>query len=924
MDYFSSLAAKLKKRKDLNFDLIQEAYIFARDAHKGQKRASGEEYIIHPVAVAELVYNIGGDEESILAALLHDTVEDNDKISIKNIEQEFGTIVSSLVDGLTKIDHIVLKEKKDLDHKIETIRKWLTALHTDTRIAIIKLCDQLHNISTLSAFKNKEKQARIAQQTLDIYVKVAQWLSISELQIELEKFALPHILDAETNSFLFQKLHEYEIHAEGLVKVFKKQCKKKDIFFQAAPISLQKSYFSLQEGKSEKLVFAPHVYCIVSNVEDCYSALYFFHGKWRQKRGSFDDYINSPRMNGSQALNTRLILENSEEVEIHIMTKEMLEYSNKGIATFCFTKNSQRYNPAWIEKLKHLLVTSKKKSYEFWKRIQSDLLEGFILIHGPNDSIISLPQQSTHLDAAFAHLKDKAIFLDKIISQGKEVSFSSKIKEGVIVDFILGSEPTVNYSWFDCVDNILSISVIKKALREKNIAEKERLGRRLLQEEFNTQNLGLIDEIKEEKLLVLCHDLDINSVQDLFQKIGEVFIFPSEVSSRLLSKEQKIKNDESNENYTYHLKCKVERESLEVFYENISPYVQRVNLVPYQNKNNFTAHVVIYSSEEEKNTLIRKVRRAIGMKVLDTKAPKNIRFSVGILGILSLLWGGGLVLADYLVDEKNIEPLLFSTSRLWTVSVIMGLIFLFQSLNKKLKGLEKPLKMMHWSFFGAVISFMGIPIFTYLALDNATASEYVLFMLTHSVFVLLALMIEIKQFVSKKLLLPMILFLCTGYFFFLWNNPYFNSMGQLFVFLSVLSFAGYSYTSNYYIKNLGVKSRYPKFLSSISFFGACFSTLIYIIFVGQMPVISDLISVTLYSIFFSGIAYVLYYVFIHREGYTSYVGYSFFGFLGVTYVCQVVFLEIAINSYEILAFPFLTAAVLLSGKVQKTILEKNK
>jgi GTP diphosphokinase / guanosine-3',5'-bis(diphosphate) 3'-diphosphatase len=924
MDYFAPLATKLKKRKDLNFDLIQEAYVFAYDAHQGQKRASGEDYIMHPTAVAELIYDIGGDEESIIASLLHDTVEDNKNIALDHIRKKFGENVEQLVDGVTKIEKVFLKGTESLDHKIETIRKWLNALHTDVRIAVIKLCDQLHNLGTLHAFKNKEKQARIAQQTLDIYVKVSKWLSISKMQEKLEKLALPHVLDSKTSKYLFKKESEYKENTKKAIKIFEQSCENQNMSFKVGHIPLQKAYFSLQEGKPSKEVFAAHIYCIVPNIEKCYSALYFFHGTWRQKKGSFDDYINSPRMNGSRALNTRLIFEGGTEVEVHIMTEEMFNYSQKGVASFCFSKNVLPYNPPWIEKLKNLLETNKKKSYEFWKGIQSDLLEGFILVHGPNDKVISLPQQSTYLDAAFAYLKEKAISLEKITSQGKEVSFSSKVKEGVVVNFILGKGSLVNYNWLEFVDNILSISIIKDALRKKNITEKERLGRRLLQDEFDKKGLGLIDEIKEEKILILCQDLGINSTQDLFQKIGEVFIFPSEVSNHLLSENQKQESKKTEEEFQYYLRCKVERGKLDSFYGIIAHTVKKADLLPNKNENSFIVKVVIQSSNEEKNILIREIRRAIGMRVLDTNTPKKMWFSIGILGFLSILWGVGLVLADYLVDVKNIEPLLFSTSRLWTVAIIMAAIFFFQSFNKHLKGLEKPLNMAHWSFWGSVFSFMGIPIFTYLALDNATASEYVLFMLTHSIFVLLALMIERKRFISKSFLIPIVISLGIGYFFFLWKNPHFNSLGQLFVFLSVLSFAGYSYTSSYYIKNLGIRSRYPKFLSSISFFGACFSTLVYTIFVGQIPSVSHLIPVVFYSIFFSGVAYVLYYVLIHREGYTSYVGYSFFGFLGVTYLSQIMFLEIAINSYELLALPFLITAVLLSGKGQKTIPGKNK
>ncbi len=269
------------------------------------------------------------------------------------------------------------------------------------------------------------------------------------------------------------------------------------------------------------------------------------------------------------------------------------------------------------------------------------------------------------------------------------------------------------------------------------------------------------------------------------------------------------------------------------------------------------------------------------------------------------------MIADYLIEREDIHPLLFSTSRLWTVSLLMGVVFFLQSRHSQ--DISKRINISHWSFYASTLFFAGIPLFTYLALSFATPSQYVLIMLTHFVFALIAIMIERKK-INFFYLIPVLFCLAIGYYFLLGENSEFSHLGKMFIFLSVLSFGGYSYSSSYYARKLGVRARFPKFLFTIALSGAVLCTFLYIFFVGEIPTIHHLVRTTLYSIFFPGIAYFLYYILILREGYSSLVGYSFFLYLAVTYACQLLFLSQPIHYSEWLALPFLSVSVFLSAQ----------
>jgi guanosine-3',5'-bis(diphosphate) 3'-pyrophosphohydrolase len=909
--YFRPLKEKIKSRKNIDLDVVEKAFYFAADAHREQKRKSGGYYITHPVSVAELIAENNGDEESIIAALLHDVVEDT-SIEIEDIESKFGGNIAKIVEGLTKVNKLKYAGVNNMDANLETIRKWMEVMTEDLRVSIIKIFDRVHNLQTLDGFR-REKQQRIAQNTLDVYARFAEWLSMGKIKTKLENTVIPYILNQKHLDEISDKKSIYIRNIKEIISRINTEYRKKplDIYFQleSSIPSLKSFYTSMQQGEKTEYT----IYCIVPREEDCYKILSFFHKNWRRKKNSFEDYINTPGIKGHQRIQTSIILDSGESVCVKILTPEMKSFYEEGACKFIF-ENNNNFRPEWIKKMEQLMKVNPEESYKFWKSVESDLLKGFIFIHGFDTKMQSLPYNSTYLDAAILLLKKKVKNLEYIEVNGKRKSFNERVKDGEKLQFYFSDYETLSHEWIRYIENITNEEFIKNLLREKKLVEKRELGKKLLQDEFDKYNLGLIEEMDEKKIIYKCHGFQISSIDELLLLIGGIYILPSEVIAKIAP--EKLYKEKS-ENQQSSIVCELEKESIPLFFSLLKNKLNKsVTSIKKTKSNIFQINCSLNTSQENINNIIQDIRYSRKIKIKEI-SPKgwNIITSVGVLTFLSILWGIGLVVADYLLNSKNIEPLLFSTSRLWTVAALMGAIYIFFPSSQ---SFSKSLNTKHISFYGSLLSFTGIPLFTYLSLQYSTPSEYVLFMLTHSVLFLFVLLIQ-KKNINWKYIIPIIVLLGIGYFIFLVINPHFSNIGILYTFLSVLSFGGYTYSSEYYIKNLAVKARYPKFLFMISSIGALICTILYIIFVGIFPSWDDILYTSIYSICFSGVAYTLYYIFIHKSSYTSLVGYSFIMFLIVTYIGQLAFLDSPIYLNEFFAIPFLFGAVALGSKYKRLI-----
>lgn len=402
---------------------VEEAYVFAADAHAGQRRKSGEPFIVHPVNTALYLANLRLDLTVIIAALLHDVVEDT-PITQDDISERFGGEIAKLVDGVTKLTSAEMMQRADADSsrpannaaaRAATIRKMLMTMADDFRVVLIKLADRLHNMRTLAAVREGRRRA-IAQETLDIYAPLAHRLGIWEIKWLLEDLAFQHI-DPEAyraiSKMLAAKRREREEYVDRVVRILEGELRKKGIDAQVT--GRPKHIYSIHR-KTQKYVkmnrtvndiydlFALRV--IVDTVEDCYAALGIVHAKWRPLPGQFDDYIATPKDNMYESLHTAVLCEDASPVEIQIRTLEMHRLAEYGVAAHWLYKGGVEFDEAYDRKMtwmRQLLDWQRDVvgAEEYVEAAETEILGEKIFVYTPHGDLKEMPVGSTPLDFAY-------------------------------------------------------------------------------------------------------------------------------------------------------------------------------------------------------------------------------------------------------------------------------------------------------------------------------------------------------------------------------------------------------------------------------------------------------------------------------------------------------------------------------------------
>ncbi len=534
-------------------DLIEKAYYFAEKAHEGQKRASGEPYFTHCVAVALILCEMKVQSIVVAAALLHDTVEDT-PVTVEQIRQEFGEEISVLVDGVTKLtqlpntnriggpvtpeDELHQQERAQLiaeekarqkqELKNETLRKTMVAMTKDIRVMIIKLADRLHNMRTLS-YTSKEKQRRISQETLDIYAPIANVLGIWRIKWELEDLAFRYIHPTEyaqiaenlaaTHTLREREINEIQERLRDIMDAVHIECE-----ITGRPKHLYSIYGKMLDRNKpfELLRDLRGVRVIVKTVADCYAALGQIHTHWRPIPNEFDDYIANPKDNFYQSLHTAVMYDDHKPLEVQIRTYEMHQNAEYGIAAHWRYKGSVN-DPSFerrIEWLRSAMDWQQDVSdaQEFVDGMKSDVFENRVYVFTPHRDIIDLPAGSTPIDFAYAvhtevghrcrgaKVNGKIVPLNYVLKDGDQVSVSTAKQGGPSRDWLNPNTGLVHTqrarskirAWFKWQD------------REQNLAQ----GREILRKEL--VRLGLTDTDLSE----IAPKLECKTVDDMYVAIG--------------------------------------------------------------------------------------------------------------------------------------------------------------------------------------------------------------------------------------------------------------------------------------------------------------------------------------------------------------------------------------------------------------------
>lgn len=521
---------------------VHQAFLFSRKAHKDQRRYSGDLYIHHPIAVAQILAGMHMDKESLIAALLHDVIEDT-YVEKNDVIERFGSEVAELVDGVTKLTKIPFENR--MVAQAENFRKMVLAMANDIRVIIIKLSDRLHNMRTIGAVP-PDKRRRIAKETLEIYAPIANRLGINTLRLNLEDLCMEAIYPMRSR-ILKECVKKARGNRSEMVEKIKSalEARLAQDQIEAEVTGREKHLYSIYQKMSTKHirfndlfdVFAFRI--IVKDLDTCYRCLGAAHNLYKPVPGKFKDYIAIPKYNGYQSLHTVLFGPRGFPIEIQIRSRDMQKVADSGVAAHWLYKDKDNNLATsahirareWIKNLLEMQQTT-GSSLEFIENVKIDLFPEEIYIFTPKGSIIELPRNSTPVDFAYAvHTQVGDTCLAAKVDR-RLVPLHTPLESGQTVEIIAipGTKP--NPAWLDFVVSAKARACIRHHLKQLKHEDALALGRRLFDKALSSFDMAL-ESIPQNKLLELLNSLGLNQLDDLFEGIGLGKFLPMVIARRL-------------------------------------------------------------------------------------------------------------------------------------------------------------------------------------------------------------------------------------------------------------------------------------------------------------------------------------------------------------------------------------------------------
>lgn len=517
------LVEKIKKYDPhVNEDALNRAYVFAMKAHGSQKRASGDPYFSHPLEVANILTDMKLDSATIVTALLHDTVEDTEA-TLEDIEALFGPEIKTLVDGVTKLTRIELQSDKA--QQAENFRKLVLAMSNDIRVLLVKLADRLHNMRTLE-YVSDEKRKRMARETLDIYVPLAERIGIMHLKDELEDLAFatlnPDARDTITSRLTFLKEQDGESPIEYIIVELKDLLTQEGV--TARILGRVKRPYSIWRKMHHKNISIEQLLdivafrIIVDSVAECYKVLGILHSHYSVIPDRFKDYISTPKPNGYQSLHTGLIGPRSQRIEIQIRTHQMHEVAELGVAAHWQykqnVKDSQDYG--WLRNLLEILENA-SGAEEFLEHTKLEMFQDQVFCFTPAGDLISLPQGATPIDFAYAIHSEVGNHCVAAKINGRMAPLRTILKNGDQVEITTSKAQNPSPTWERFVVSGKARANIRRFIRSQKRGQFIVLGKSLVQKGFEQANLDVTEKQLEEAL----KKFKVQTLDDLYALIGE-------------------------------------------------------------------------------------------------------------------------------------------------------------------------------------------------------------------------------------------------------------------------------------------------------------------------------------------------------------------------------------------------------------------
>ncbi|MDQ4123698.1 MAG: bifunctional (p)ppGpp synthetase/guanosine-3',5'-bis(diphosphate) 3'-pyrophosphohydrolase [Acidobacteriota bacterium] len=540
-----------------DLDLLRRAYFFSALHHKGQVRASGEPYLVHPLEVANILADMRLDEVSVATGLLHDVVEDT-LVDLETLRQYFGNEVTTLVDGLTKIAHIsnLSKEKQ----QAENVRKMVLAMTTDARVVLIKLADRLHNMRTLHYVK-PEKRKRVSQETLDIYAPIAHRLGMGKIRSELEDLAFRYLYPEDYHSLSLQieaRRSELQSLLEKISDRIEKELTTAGVKFNRVEGRIKRLY-SLWRKMKKRKVTVEQVYDLIAvrvvtpnEIHHCYAALGVIHNTWHPVPGRIKDWIAMPRDNLYQSLHTSVVSEIGQPFEVQIRTEEMHQIAEEGVAAHWKYKGGKLGkrvdDDSWsslralIEKLLLPLVESTQEandSEEFIESLKLDLYPKDVYAFTPMGKVIQLPRGATPIDFAYAIHSEVGQTCTGAKINGRIVPLRTQIQNGDVVEILRSQNSHPSRDWLNYVVTSRARNRIRHWIAEQQRVESIEAGRKLLEKEaarYQITPKKLLDENGELKRVA--NEYGLSRPDDLLAQIGYGKLISRNVIAKYLGAEK--------------------------------------------------------------------------------------------------------------------------------------------------------------------------------------------------------------------------------------------------------------------------------------------------------------------------------------------------------------------------------------------------
>ncbi|MGF1680907.1 bifunctional GTP diphosphokinase/guanosine-3',5'-bis pyrophosphate 3'-pyrophosphohydrolase [Photobacterium minamisatsumaniensis] len=533
-------------------EALRQAYLVARDAHEGQTRSSGEPYIIHPIAVARILAEMRLDYETLMAALLHDVIEDTE-VTKDDLDSRFGSTVAELVDGVSKLDKLKFRDRKEA--QAENFRKMIMAMAHDIRVILIKLADRTHNMRTLGALR-PDKRRRIARETLEIFSPLAHRLGIHNIKTELEELGFEALYPNR-----YRVLKEVVAAARGNRKEMINKIhaeiegRLEDAGIIGTVLGREKNLYSIynkMKNKEQRFHSIMDIYAfrvLVKDLDTCYRVLGQVHNLYKPRPSRMKDYIAIPKANGYQSLHTSLVGPHGVPVEVQIRTEDMDQMADKGVAAHWAYKDGESSSTTaqvkaqrWMQSLLEL-QQSAGSSFEFIENVKSDLFPDEIYVFTPKGRIVELPVGATAVDFAYAVHTDVGNACVGARVERQPYPLSKPLKNGQTIDIISAPGARPNAAWLNYVVTSRARTKIRQVLKTMRREESVTLGRRLLNHALGELS---IDQIDADNLHQVLTDLRLANLEDLLTEIGLGELMSIVIARRLLGSSDELSEKETD------------------------------------------------------------------------------------------------------------------------------------------------------------------------------------------------------------------------------------------------------------------------------------------------------------------------------------------------------------------------------------------